>query len=207
MNNYGMFLRASERMPTKRMIHETRPSDNHLFRYIDDLMRVMGNKSSFGAADHLEGLANSQIYGAPVEHGLGVSHERTLGAQDRLNDTDIAGYKIPIGDVAGAVGTLGGYASLLPRLPAWLVGRMITPAVIPAEAARGYLETQGGPRERLRGAYDAASDPMSWLNPLTGRGIATNMAFNPVMEGLGLGDLTPRAHFQRLVGDHSEQGQ
>lgn len=197
----GLFNRASEGMPTKRMIHETRPrsSDNSFLRYIDDLMRVTGNKASFGAADHIEGLVNSLIYGAPVEDALGASHERTEGARDRLDPT-IGGYHVPISTAAETMGSLAGYASLLPRLPLWLAGRAITPAVIPLEGTRGYLETQGGPRERLRGAYDAASDPVSWLNPVTGRGLASNLGLNSTMEGAGFGDLTPRAYMQKLMG-------
>lgn len=202
MSDYDMFLRASEGMPTKRMIHDTRPSadGNRMLRYIDDLMRVMGNKASFGAADHIEGLLNSQIYGAPVRHALGVSHERTEGARDRL-DPEIGGYRIPISTAAETLGSLAGYASILPRLPLWLAGRAVTPAVVPLEATRGYLETQGPPSERLRGAFDAASDPVSWLNPLTGRGLATNLGFNPAMEAAGLDDITPRAYMQRWAGD------
>lgn len=190
-----LFIDASEHLPTKMMMHETRRTDgNRMLRYLDDLLRVTGNSAGFGVPDHVEGLVNSRMYGAPVDDALRLSALRTHDAHERLGPL--------VSKTADALGTLGGYATMLPRLPAWLAGRgMLTPAAIPLEAARGYLETQGDPRERLRGAFDSASDPMSWLNPTTGRGLASNMFFNPVMEGLGLDDRTPRAYMQRLLGE------
>lgn len=190
-----MFQNASERLPTKKMVHETRRSDgNRLLRYIDDLMRVTGNSAGFGTADHIEGLVNSKVYGAPVDDALRLSAVRTDDARERLGPL--------VSTTAETLGTLGGYMTMLPRLPAWLAGRgLLTPAAIPLEATRGYLEAQGDPTERLRGAFRQASDPMMWLNPTTGRGLASNMFFNPVMEGLGLGDSTPRAYMQRWVGE------
>lgn len=162
--------------------------------YIDDAMRVLGNKASFGIGDHLEGLTNSLLYDTDVNDALGVSSHRTHKARKRLGDY--------VGAGAAALGTLGGYAALLPYLPAGLAGTgMLTPAAIPLEGARGYFETQGDPSQRLSGAaHGIIDDPMTVFAPRTGRGIAAQIFYEPLMQGAGLGDLTPSSYLNELWG-------
>jgi hypothetical protein len=160
--------------------------------YLDDLMRVLGDRASFGGADHVEGLANSLIYGTTADDALTISGARTEKALENLG---------PIaGPAANIAGTLGGYASMLPRLPAWLAGRLFAPAAVPAEMTRGYLDTQGDPGARLKGAYrQFANAPEMVFNPMTGRGLAANMFYQPAMAGAGLEELTASAYLNRLM--------
>lgn len=206
---YSMFLDASDelgyrdaarrRAAVSKLYRETVPSreDANVLRYLDDLMRVLADKASFGAADNVEGLANSQIYDAPFDDSHAISRHRTEQAGERLGP-----WGRPVAETAG---TLGGYAATLPLLPLRAISAlrgMLTPAAPALEATRGYLSTPGGVGERGRGALSAlASQPFAAINPMTGPGLAAMMGYQPATEHLGVSHLTPEAYLARLLGE------
>lgn len=190
-----MTASGDRRMAARQALDDSTRRGSGGLQYIDDIIRVAGNEASFGVGDHVEGLANSLIHDVNANDSLQSSRERTGAAQENLGPI--------VGTGAQLAGGLAGYLSLLPRLPVWAAGKatsMFTPAALPLEGIRGFMNSEGPPNARVGAAMrHLAANPYTMFNPRTGGGMAASMFPEPVMAGAGFGRVTPSGYLSELL--------
>lgn len=176
----------------RRMVREAGQTPPGILGTFDNVARRLAQQASFGGADYIEGLANSLLYDTDFDDAFRLSRHRTERAAD-----DLGPWATPIVDIAG---TMAGYLTALPRLPAAFAGRgLLSPAAAALEGTRGYLSTPGDVERRLRAGATHGLDPLSWLNPTTMTGTGSLVAAEPLATMTGFEDYLPAAALERLL--------